>query len=80
MLGRVVLSGLKKFFRLMNQLSLCLSKEKVAKRKDPSRGRLLVHDSNVALTRSRSCAGRRCPAAWAARPSSMTASCSPLPT
>ncbi|MBQ3336349.1 MAG: hypothetical protein IJG80_02990 [Selenomonadaceae bacterium] len=52
MIERVVLVGLKKFFRLMNQLSLCLSKEKVAKRKDPSQGRLLSRELKVALTRS----------------------------
>ncbi|MBQ3337788.1 MAG: hypothetical protein IJG80_10335 [Selenomonadaceae bacterium] len=53
MLRRVVLFGLRKFFRSLNQLSLCLSKEKVAKRKDPSQGRLCVRGLEVEVTRAR---------------------------
>ncbi|MBQ3335973.1 MAG: hypothetical protein IJG80_01050 [Selenomonadaceae bacterium] len=39
-------------FIFLNQLSLCLSKEKVAKRKDPSQGRLLANGLEVETTRN----------------------------
>ncbi|MBR3498173.1 MAG: hypothetical protein IKO05_04180 [Selenomonadaceae bacterium] len=56
---RAVLIGLRNIFCLINQLSLCSSKEKVAKRKDASQGRLLVRELNVALIRARCCPLRR---------------------
>jgi len=64
-----VLVGLKKNFYLLNLLFFCSPKRKEAKEKGASRGRLLVHSSEVKVTHSLVCAGRRCPAACAARPS-----------
>ncbi|MBQ3725907.1 MAG: hypothetical protein II902_02425 [Selenomonadaceae bacterium] len=55
MLERVAFLGLMNDFYVLNQLSLCLSKEKVAKRKDTSQGRLLSRGLNVARNSCRSC-------------------------
>ena len=64
-----VLVGQKKNFYLLNLLFFCSPKRKEAKEKGASRGRLLINGLEVEVTRSSECAGRRCPAACAARPS-----------
>ncbi|MBQ3726042.1 MAG: hypothetical protein IJR52_10035 [Selenomonadaceae bacterium] len=69
-----MLIELKKFFELMTFLSLCLPKEKEAKRKGTSQGRLFVHGSEFQITRGECAPDAAITAADAARRASMRAS------
>ncbi len=71
-----LLTSIERFkcFCVLKSSFLLLTQKKRSKRKGSLAGAVGFHGLNVAHTRAARCAGRRYPAACAARPSSLTAS------